>query len=258
LKDGLLVNEAAVRYFEWDHPLGEQLPGSGWPENQRVIGVIKDFHFHSLHNEIRPLVLAVNPMTLLQRKGGLDIGMEHWYTVQSVLVRVRPQNMAATIERLGEVWADANPELPFDYHFIDEQNEAAYENEQRWGRIVTTASVFAVAISLLGLIGLSTLEVARRTREVGIRKVLGAGVPSLLGLLTRPLLVLVVASNLVAWPLAWWAMHRWLDLFAYKTAVTPWPLLAATSLVLLVSFEASGALAWRATRVNPVDVLQDE
>lgn len=255
-KRAIVVNEAFVEYWGWEDPLGRQL-GHGFPDH-RVIGVVENFHYNDLRQEIQPLMLMMDVGMLFNREGGIGFSARNWWTIQEILVRLQGEDIPGTMRAIEGIYQDALPDRPFEYAFLDEQVGEQYEMEKRQGTVVSYAAGFAVAIALLGLFGLSTLEVAQRTKEIGIRKVLGASEGNLVLLLSREIILLVLAANLVAWPAAWVLSRRWLRDFAYQAGPGFWTLALAGFGALLLAWATVSVLAWRAARANPVNSLRYE
>lgn len=248
----ILVNEALVKEYGWDHPLGKKLPGT---YNERIIGVTRDFNFESLHTKVKPLVLALRP----------DSVMIHSQDVSFVnapqprlSIRMKPGDLSANIEVLKKAWAAVSPRQDFEFRFLDETIAAQYRQEKRTDVIIKLASGLSIFIACMGLFGLATLAVMRRTREIGIRKVLGASVVSLVGSLSGDFLRLVIVASLIALPISWWAMSRWLGDFAYRTSISWWlfPLSAFTA--LMIALVTVGFQSVRAALNNPVESLRTE
>ncbi len=236
----IIVNEALVRRLGWEAPVA----GRVLRVNKRditVIGVVRDFHFRSLHHRIGPAVLKLSP----RARGWL-------------LIRVRPENIPGTLAFLEEKWQEVAPDLPFRYSFLDEEVDRQYRKEERWSRIVQYSALFAVFIACLGAFGLTALAVARRTKEIGIRKALGATVPNILSLLSREFLVLVAVASVIACPVAYYAMERWLQDFAYRIDPGVGTFVLGGVLMLAIVLLAVGSQAMRAARANPVDALRYE
>ncbi|MBD3166511.1 FtsX-like permease family protein [bacterium] len=254
LNRGIMVNETLVKRMGWDNPLGKRLPG-GFHDHE-VIGVVRDYHHQTLHKEIRPLVLAVNSGIIFSMP--LQCGWTNWPSIQNVLVRLSGNDISATMERLRGDWPDLAPGFPFDYKFVDESVGKQYADERRWNSIVSVASVFAMVIAAMGLLGLSLIQVRQRTKELGIRKVLGAGEMRLIVLLTREFTLLVLAAGAVAAPVSVLVLRRWLDSFAYRVELTALPLVGAAAVTLLVAWLTVGWLAWRAAQTDPVKTLRYE
>jgi putative ABC transport system permease protein len=249
---GMIVNEALVKEYGWNDPIGTKLPGS---YEQEVIGVVKDFHFESLHTTIKPLALVLRPDSMFRRSN--DIGFTG--AVQPrISVRLRAGNLAEQVASLKSAWKTVAGDQDFEYRFLDETLNAAYEQEIRLGKIVSAASALSIFIACMGLFGLATLVVVRRTKEIGIRKVLGADVRSIVTLLSKDFVLLVLLSSFIAFPLAWLGLNKWLQDFAYRTDIN-WILFLASALIaLFVALATVSFQAIRAAISNPVKSLRTE
>lgn len=243
-RQSAIVNEALVRDFELAEPIGKAIPGfPGGADNAPIIiGVVKDYHFQSLYRDIIPMMLTIN------RKWNYDY----------VLVRVRPGRIAESIAALKNAWQEIAPEVPFVYKFMDEKMQAQYLSDQRWEQIVKYASFFAILIACLGLLGLTAIAVARRTREVGIRKVLGASATNIVMLISKDFFWLVLLGNILGAPVAYFAMQRWLQGFAYRTEIGLAVFLVAAVLALGIALLTISAQVTRAALANPVESLRYE
>ncbi|MCI0695559.1 ABC transporter permease [candidate division KSB1 bacterium] len=243
--NAVIVNEALTKDFGWDDAIGRKITGfrnvQGL-EEPTVIGVVKNFHFLSLHNEIAPVILHVNP---------------NW-PIRYILVKIANAEMPQTLALLRDTWHRISPNAPFEFYFLDEDVENQYRAEMRWGKIVGYASILAIFIACLGLFGLATLTAAKRIKEIGIRKVLGASVAGLAGLLSKDFVKLVLLANLVAWPIAWYAMNKWLQNFAYRTDINWWVFALAGGLAMLIALLTVSTQAIKAALANPVDSLRYE
>ncbi|MFA6111465.1 MAG: ABC transporter permease [Candidatus Latescibacterota bacterium] len=243
----VVVNEALVRRLGLPEPIGARLPmryyaqDDRWVENPIIIGVVRDFHYQSLHAPIKPLALFPS-----EYQGG------------SLCVRISPEDVPGTLSYLRQTWSVLAPSIPLSYSFLDDEMDALYRSEERWGKVVGYASLFAVLIACLGAFGLTAQAVARRTREIGIRKVLGASVGQVTGLLCRQLLLLIGLASAIGGPLAYHAMHRWLGGFAYRVELGPDVFLVAAGALLVTAMAAVGPLAFRAALANPVDALRQD
>ena len=237
----VLVNEALVRDFGWAEPIGQEL--TGFYENPVVVGVFKDINFLSLHHSVDPMVL-----TLSDRMGGLG----------HLLVRIAPTDLSTTLAVLEATWQKSAPAVPFRYSFLDEDLNRQYENERRWSRIIGYAAVFAILIACLGLFGLAALTVAGRTKEIGIRKVLGATVSSVTVLISKDFAKLVLGAVFLASPVAYLVVQHWLDGFAYRIALS-WKIFALAGLAALgVALVTVSYQAIKAALADPVDSLRYE
>jgi putative ABC transport system permease protein len=243
----VLVNEALIREFDIADPIGTKL--TGWLDNiydeaPTIIGVVKDFHFQSLRQEVEPTVLNMHP--------------DYYNYMGVILLRIKPDAMQEAIHRAEATWAEALPGKPFTYSFLDDDLAQQYRAEQRWRSIITYSSVLAILIACLGLFGLATLTVARRTKEIGIRKVLGASVAGITTLLAREFALLVGIAMVIAWPLAYWGVRQWLQDFAYRIGMPWWAFLAAGAVALVIAVGTVGFRALQAARTDPVKALRYE
>lgn len=240
--DGLIVNEAFARDFGWtpDEAIGQRI--EGFYEEPAVIGVFRDVNFRSLHNEVEPMAVSMSP--------------DGW--IGNVLLRADLRNPGRVIELIESAWDDVAPGVPMQYSFLDDDIAAQYESERRWNRIVSYSSGMAILIACLGLFGLATLSVTNRTKEIGIRKVLGASAGRIFGLLTRDYGLLIGISLLLSAPLTWWAARSWLENFAYRIEIGPTPFLLAALLAGGIALGSVSYQAIRASRADPVDSLRYE
>ncbi len=244
----VIVNETLVSTLGWDAPLGETIRIGR--KDLQVIGVVRDFHFRSLHHAIGPAVLQ------LQATSSTARSLPDFRVL--LMIRIRPENVFDTLDFLREKWDEIAPDVPFDHIFLDEEIDRQYREERRWFRIAGYATLFAVFISCLGAFGLTSLTVARRTKEIGIRKTLGAPTPRIVSLLTREYVVLVGIAALIAWPATYFAAERWLRDFAYRVDPGLGTFLLGGALMLLMVLLAVSLQVTRAARANPVDALRYE
>ncbi|MFA9454832.1 MAG: ABC transporter permease [Candidatus Aminicenantaceae bacterium] len=210
-----------------------------------IIGVVRDFHVASLHVPIGPMAFGPRGFPPIQR-------------FTNILIKVREGEEAAVLRRLESIWGSLRPDLPFSHTFLDDALAWEYRRERDWGRIVGWSTGFALIIACMGLFGLTAVTVVRRTKETGIRKVLGASVHNILLLFTKDVLKWVLISNLFAWPAAWIASRKWLDQFAYRIDIELWMFALAALLSLLV---AGLTMSWHAARAalsDPVKSLHHE
>ncbi len=243
----VLVNEALVREFGIENPVGHQL--SGWlsfvyEESPTIIGVVKDFNFQSLRNEVEPAVMNMHP--------------NYYNYMGTVLMKIKPTDMAGTLDLIENAWAAAVPGTPFEYNFLDDDLARQYMNEQRWSTIVTYSSLFAILIACLGLFGLATLSVTKRTKEIGIRKVLGASVPSVVTLIAGEFVKLIAVAAVLAWPLAYFGMERWLESFAYRIDMGVGAFVLAAVGAMLIALATISYRAFRAAVADPVKALRTD
>ena len=238
----MVVNEATVKLLGYSSP--EKIIGKKfdqWGRNGVVIGVVKDFHFRSLQQMIKPLSMRIE-------KGGWNL----------VCINVSSKNLPATIAAIEQKWKANMPLRPFSYYFLDEFFDKQYRSEDRFGKLFLNFAVLAIFISCLGLLGLASYSTMQRTKEIGIRKVLGASVNDIVGLLSGEFLKLVLISFVIATPVAWYFMHSWLQDFAYRINISVWIFLAAGITALLIAIFTVSFQAIRAAIANPVKSLRTE
>jgi putative ABC transport system permease protein len=247
-----IVNEAFVKEFGLSNPVGKKLPGKF---EQYIVGVVKDFHFESLHTKIRPLLLTMKPDSVFRRTE--NIGISH-PPQPRISIRLKAGNLAENIAVLRQTWKEIVPNQDFEYHFLDESIASQYLQEQRTNTIVKLASALSIFIACMGLFGLATLTVVRRTKEIGIRKVLGATVTNIFSLLSKDFVKLVMIASFIAIPIAWWAMNSWLEDFAYRITINWRIYLVATVLVLTIALLTVSFQAIKAALSNPVKSLKTE
>ena len=239
--EAFLLNETAARAFGWVDP-GEAV-GKRLTRNERegvVIGVVKDFHFQSLHHAIEPLLMHLRPFAM------------------NVSVRVRTDDLPATVAALERTWQQFSPTFPFDYYFLDEAFDSRYRAEEHAGQLFGYFALLAVFIACLGLFGLAAFSAAQRTKEIGVRKVLGASVGGIVVLLSKDFVKLVGWAFVVATPVAYLAMSRWLDNFPYHVEIS-WPIFLMAGLVaLLIAVLTVSSQSVRAALTDPVTALRYE
>ena len=244
----VIVNESLARKLGWEAPIGETIRLGR--KEQTVIGVVRDFHFRSLHHAIGPAVLQLQATSSSARPRA-DFRF-------LLMIRIRPENVHDTLDFLTKKWREVVQDRPFDYYFLDEDIDRQYREEERWFRIAGYATFFAVFIACLGAFGLTSLTVARRTKEIGIRKISGAPTTSIVALLAREYVVLVGIASLIAWPATYIVAERWLQDFAYRVDPGIGTFLLGGLLMLLVVLLAVSLQVARAARANPVDALRYE
>ncbi|GEO04851.1 ABC transporter permease [Adhaeribacter aerolatus] len=240
LKGGVLVNQAMVRKMGWqDSPIGKRILFSDW--DAKVIGVVNDFHYTSLHTTIDPLIIALAPTS----PGYL-------------LVRVNTTNLPATLRFVQEKWKAFDPNHPIEYFFLDEYFNQQYRTEDKMLTIFGYFAALTIIIACLGLFGLTSFTAEQRTREIGIRKVLGSSVADIMMLLSRDFALLVIISIALATPIAWYGMHRWLQDFAYRTPLSLWTFLIAGVFAMVIAMLTVSLQAAKAATANPIKALRSE
>jgi putative ABC transport system permease protein len=239
-----LLNEAAVRAIGWksaDEAIGKRLIYGG-REDCYVVGVLRDFHFESLHQEIVPMIFFIP-----RQKTNLN----------SISVKLGGDTPAA-LAHLKHTWEKFNPDFPFDYAFLDENYGRLYEAEMRQGRLYIVFAGLAILIACLGLFGLATFAAHQRTKEIGIRKVLGASVAGITRLLAKDFLKLVAVAIVIASPVAYWAMNQWLSDFAYRIDIQWWVFVVAGTVAVAIAFFTVSFQSIKAALANPVKSLRSE
>ncbi len=232
----ILINETLWKKLGWADPVGKEVDVMDYT---RVIGVVKDFHFASFHEEIQPMVLAFE-------------------SGSHIAVRIRPGDVQSRVALIRGIFENNSKGQPFDFFFLDDSFNELYQKEQRTGEIFGYFSLLAIFIACLGLLGLASFSVERRTKEIGIRKILGAPVLKIVGLLTKDFVRMVVLANVIAWPVAYFAMRQWLDNFAYRIDITLGTFLLAAAAALLIAFITISTQTLKAAMSNPVDTLRYE
>ena len=238
----MLINEAAVKLFGYSSPqqaIGRRF--KQWGREGKIVGVMKDFHFRSLQEVIKPLTMRIELRNL-------DL----------ITVKVSPKNLSSTLAQIESKWKELIPNRPYNYYFLDEFFDRQYRSEQRFGKLFFNFAVLAIFISCLGLLGLASYSTLQRTREIGIRKVLGASVPGIVNLLSVDFLKLVTASFFIAMPLAWYFMHKWLQDFAYRIDISWWIFVLAGILAIMIAIATISFQAIKAAMSNPVKSLRSE
>ena len=225
--DAMIVNEAFVKLFDFTDPIGEEIEGS------RIIGVVEDFNFQSLDSEIAPMAFYLPTERTKLRH---------------LLVQLQSDNLPQSITALSDSWNQVAPDLPFEYSFLDEDMQALYEEDARWTRILQWISALSVFIACIGLVGVMGLTVARRTKEIGIRKVLGASVCSLLLLLSKDYVKLILIAFVIAIPIANYCITEWLQSFAYRIEIQWWLFALPGILILAMVMLAVGTQTLKAAQ----------
>ena len=238
----VLINETAARRFGWDDPVGKKIREMDAQATEKtIVGVVRDFHFMDVRRLIEPMMLVFNP-----REAG------------ALVVRLAPGNASGGLAGLRRVWAEVTGGVPFDYYLLEDALDAEYRPETGLAALFTSFSLLAVLIACLGLFGMAAFTTEQRTKEIGIRKTLGASAAMLVALLNRDMAKHVLVANVVAWPLAFLAARWWLRGFAYRASVSPWIFAAAAVVAALVGFLATSYHTVRAAWSDPVKSLRYE
>lgn len=246
-KNTFILNEAAVKFSGIQSPVGKIIKALG--REGKIIGVVNNTHFKSLHHQIEPLIFM--PLSS-NRYGYLH------YTAGSILIGFSGNDIPTVLSNIKSVWQEYNHGLPFEYHFLDKTVEQKYGFEQRLSRIFTGFSLLAIFISCLGLFALITFVAVQRTKEIGVRKVLGASSSKIVMLLSKDFIRWALIANIIAWPIAWYVMNKWLQDFAYRIEMTVIPFIIAGSLALIIALLTVSFQTIKTATANPVESLKYE
>jgi putative ABC transport system permease protein len=239
-KSAFMINQTLARSLAWKNPLGKSIARDGV---HPIIGVVKDFNYAKLNSPIKPLILTHQPW-----RDRFD----------NLSVKIQSPNTAACLDAIRNAWAALVPSTPFQYAFLDEEFDRLYKSEERFEQTFLSFSALAIFIALMGLLSLASLSTEQRTKEIGIRKTLGASAWSVTGLLSGYFLRWVVVANFIAWPAAYYFMSKWLEDFAYRIDVTVWPFVGAAAISIILGWISVSFQTIRASRLNPVEALRYE
>lgn len=234
----IIFNQAAIDAMGLKDPVGKTV--KFWDQQRTIVGVVKNFHFESLYESVKPCFFQVYPV------------------MPNILIRLQPGNEKATLERIRQTYTRFTNNTPFDYKFLDEDYQAQYASETRIGILSRYFAGLAIIVSCLGLFGLASFAAQKRRKEIGIRKVVGASVRQVVMLLSTDFLKLVLIAVCIAFPLSWWAMEKWLDSFAYRASIGAGIFLAAASAIFLITLPAICFQSVRAALANPTESLRTE
>jgi len=238
---GLILNEAAVKALGLKDPVGSIVFEAWGNANIPVIGVVPDFHFESLYTEIAPIAFVVEP-----------------YFCRRLVAKIRPENVTATLDFIKETWATFYPEKVFQYKFLDENYAVQYEADQRTFQLMSYFTILTVFIASLGLFGMITHSAKSRVKEIGIRKTLGASVPSIIRILTSEYLLWIAFAFVLAAPVAFYMLNAWLQNFAYRIDMTVLDFISAAAIIILISFLTVIWQGLKASTANPIESLKYE
>jgi len=247
LRGSVVVNQALIDEFEIEDPVGKKL--TGWlsfvyEEDPTIIGVVENFHYQSLRQEVLPAVMNMHP--------------DYYNYMGAILVRVEPSSVAGALELIESTWNEIRPGQPYNYVFLDDDIAAQYQAEQRWQTILTYSAVLAILIACMGLFGLALLTVTRRTKEIGIRKVMGASTKGIATLVSTEFAVLVLLASVMAAPIAYWGMTKWLATFAFQIEMGPAIFIMAAAGAFVIAIGTVSVHSIRAAHINPADTLRYE
>jgi len=243
--NAIIINEAAAKLLSSNDLINKKLYrirdiATREVVVHNIIGVMKNFNFNSLRDMVTPLALRFRTDN------------------NSIAVQVKATDIAGTLALIKEKWQTMAPADPFTWSFMDEEFNNLYFSEQRTGKIFITFATLAILIACLGLFGLAAYAAEQRTKEIGIRKVLGASVGNIAGMLSKNFLKLVLIASLIAFPVAWWMMHKWLEDFAYRVSISWWIFFVSGAIALLIAIFTVSFQAIKAAMANPVKSLRSE
>ncbi len=234
-----LLNEAAVRAFDVKDPFEIEIRVPGG--NAKVVGIVKDFNYKSLHNEIEPLAIVYFP------------GQGAYANI-----KLSGSNTQQTIDDIEEIWKELAPGFPFSYHYLDATFDKLYKSDTQMGKAISYASLIAILIAVLGVLSLSLFLCESRIKEIGIRKINGARVWEVIGGLNKVFAFNLLIAFIISCPVAWFIMHKWLDNFAYKTDISPWIFMASGLIVSVIALTIVSGQSWRFANRNPAETLRTE
>jgi putative ABC transport system permease protein len=239
----VVLNESAVKVLGYDPPyIGKRI---GFPGNSRfyltIIGIVKDFHYESLHKPISPLMIL----------------LQNLYRTY-ISVRIHPHDVRETLKYIEKTWYSFIPYKPFEFFFFDDDYDQLYRAEQRISTLFTVFSFLAIFIACLGLFGLASFTAQRRTKEIGVRKAMGASVTNIIFMLSREFTKWVVLANILAWPLAYYFMNKWLQGFAYRIEISLTTFVMASLITLIIALITVSYQSTRAASINPVEAIRHE
>ncbi|MEO6136706.1 MAG: FtsX-like permease family protein, partial [Ginsengibacter sp.] len=238
----MVINESAAKMLGYSSPpdaVGRKF--DQWGRKGKIIGVLKDFNYKSLQQKIEPVVMRIEP-------SGYKL----------ISVKISSANLPETLKAIGSKWNQIIPNRPFNYYFLDDHFNTQYRAEDNFGNLFFNFAILAIFISCLGLLGLSSYSTMQRTKEIGVRKVLGASVTNIVNLLSVDFIKLVLIAFIIATPLAWFGMHKWLEDFAYRTNISWWVFAIAVLASVLIAFFTISFQAIKAALANPVKSLRTE
>jgi putative ABC transport system permease protein len=241
-EESILVNEAFLRKVGWTEGVGKEVDFEWKNKKMKVIGVVKDYHFASLKEEIAPLVLTQDPK----------------YGLQTLFIKLNEGNTAETVKKIEAVFRKHVPFMPFDYSFEEENNLKRYEREARWKQMITVGAMLSIFVSCIGLFGLAAFNAESRTKEVGVRKVMGASVSSIVTLLSTDFVKLILVAVVIAVPISYYGGTVWLKEFAYQIRIEWWFFAVAGILGIGIAILTVGIEAFKAAVRNPVETLKNE
>ena len=237
-----IINETAVRDFGWDSAskaIGKRL--NIWGKEGEIIGIVKDFHVRGLQSEIDPLVINIYPELF-----------------KMITLSISAENITETLSFVEDKWQELFPGIPFEYFFLDTDFDRLYRTEEMTGKMLGAFTFIGLLIACLGLFGLAAFNAQQRTKEVGIRKVLGAPVESIVFLLGKEFIKWIIIASLIAFPIAYFAMNKWLQSYAYRISMDIWTFILSSMIALITALITVSYQAFKVANTNPVNSLKYE
>lgn len=238
-KEGIVINEKALDFIQMENPVGKTIYDD--EDQYTILGIVENFPFTSIHNEVEPLMIRYNA-----GRGG------------TLMIKSNPENTALALASIGNAWKELFPDYPFGYTFLDDQFAQMYKTESVMGTISWYLAGIAIIISCLGLFGLITFLASQKAKEIGIRKVLGASVLSIIGLLSKDFLKLIVLGLIIAIPLSWYIIDLWLENFAYRVNIEWWTFALAGIIAIVLAIVTISFQSIKAARTNPIKAIRTE
>lgn len=243
----VVINESAARQIGWKNPIGKTMTYPGGNNRQfKVVGVVKDFNVESLHDQVAPFALFYKT------------SKTYGSNTSFITVRIKPGDYAATINSIQNKWKSFMPDNPFEYSFLDAEFDSLYRADQTIGQVFSVFTFLSLTVACLGLLGLAIYTAQRRTKEISIRKVLGASIENVVTMLSKDFLKLIVIASILSFPIAWYAMDKWLQDFAYRTQVSWWVFSLAAGITLIIALATISFQSVKAALTNPIKSLRSE
>jgi putative ABC transport system permease protein len=239
----MIINEEMARLLDWSEPIGKTIrleTGQNQFTAYQVVGLVKDFHFATIRHKVEPVFMLYNKDN------------------SQLAVKISTANVPGTLSFIEQTWKRINSETPYEYNFLDADFANLYRSEQTFATMFSHFTVLALFIAVLGLLGLSAFTAQQRRKEISIRKVLGADVSQIIFLLSKDFLQLVLVAVVIAIPVAWYFMRKWLEDFAYRTDMNPWVFVGAALTAILVALVTVSYLSYKAAQANPIKSLRSE
>jgi len=243
----VILNETAVKQIGWKDPIGKTITYPGNANQQfKVIGVVKDFNSESFHSIISPFALFYTT------------SKTYFIKASYLTIRIKPGDYPQTISAIQNTWKKIAPDMPFDYSFMDAEFDLLYKADQTMGKVFSVFTFLSLTVACLGLLGLAIYTAERRMKEIGIRKVLGASVKNLVGMLSVDFVKLIIIASIIAFPVAWYAMNKWLQDFAFRTTISWWIFALASGATIVIALVTISFQSVKAALTNPVESLKNE